>query len=124
MNTENTDESEELQALSMDERLMFCSNCKNRSFNAKDGLICALSGEKPKFEYECESYSEDDTALRRNSQIEGEKIYHEKSVRPAILLIAIVSSAIVCISFTYFEGRFSTLFIILAVVAFVKYFDK
>ncbi|HEY1045475.1 MAG TPA: hypothetical protein VGF79_03485 [Bacteroidia bacterium] len=124
MNSNNFEESEELQALSMDERLVFCSSCKNRSFSPKDGVVCGLNNEKPSFEYECLNYKEDEIALNRNTQIEDKKTYYEKVVKPRFLWIAIISCILIYLSYKYFDGLFSAIILIVGIVAIVKYFDK
>lgn len=124
MTTEYLDESEEMQLLSIEEKLEFCSNCKNRSFSQKDGVICGLTQEKPSFEYVCSSYNMDETALNRNNLIEDKKTHHEKVVRPNLLWMAIISGVLIYLSYKYFDGLFTTVFIVVGIVAVVKYFDK
>ena len=52
-----------------EEKIKICSTCQNRKFSAQKGVICGLTGEKPQFDEECESYLIDEFAQAK-SEIE------------------------------------------------------
>lgn len=47
--------------MTRDEHLAFCRRCKNRAFNANDGIICGLTNRIADFESSCPSYSIDES---------------------------------------------------------------
>jgi hypothetical protein len=49
-----------------EEHLLFCSVCKNRSFNSKVGFTCSLTNQIADFEENCENYDEDIKVVESN----------------------------------------------------------
>jgi len=49
--------------MTREERLKFCSVCKNRAFNPKQGMICGITNEKAAFEGNCPDYLEDEREI-------------------------------------------------------------
>ncbi len=47
------------------ERLRFCKVCSSRKIDLQTGIYCGLSGQKPAFEGECESFCVDKDELRK-----------------------------------------------------------
>jgi hypothetical protein len=43
--------------MTLDERLHFCVNCKNKRVDFKQGLVCDITGFPPAFDGECPSYT-------------------------------------------------------------------
>ena len=52
--------------MNQEERLYFCKQCDNRSFNPKKGVICSLTDERADFEENCNDYKHDDTVNTQN----------------------------------------------------------
>jgi hypothetical protein len=44
----------------LNECLKFCRICKNRNNNFKTGIVCRLTGEKPKFKNNCKEFLKDE----------------------------------------------------------------
>ena len=58
--------------MTLKEKINVCRICKNRSFNAKEGLICGNTGAKPAFEDECHDFDLDITEQERLKKLAAE----------------------------------------------------
>ena len=62
--------------MTREERLKFCSLCKNRKEDFKRGLLCSLTNEKATFEGECKDYvldeSEEAKQKRQKEELQKE----------------------------------------------------
>ena len=64
--------------MTREERLKFCSICKNRKIDLKKGLICSLTDEYADFEGECKNYIHDQ---KENQKMQEKAVELEKSLR-------------------------------------------
>jgi len=46
--------------MKLEERLLFCKKCENRTYDVSLGTICSLSNEIPLFKKECSEFSIDE----------------------------------------------------------------
>lgn len=51
--------------MTREERIQYCRVCTNRKLDAKEGLICNLTGKQADFEEKCENLSVDKIALQK-----------------------------------------------------------
>src|SRR5690606_8472787 len=56
-------------------QLSFCVVCKNKEYSFKEGVICGLTKQKPKFQDECENYNEHKELLEERKDKIKQKIY-------------------------------------------------
>ncbi len=52
------------------ERLQYCKKCTNRKFDNVNGLVCSITSQKPIFEEECSTFSEDASVKEYSSEPE------------------------------------------------------
>lgn len=79
------------------ERLEFCTICKNRKVDFKNGLICNLTNEKPDFINICDSFTKDhDEAERKlklkldaagNSRSQNGSLHPQRNLSYGIFLL-------------------------------------
>ena len=48
-----------------EEKIKICAMCQNRKMSMQKGIVCGLTGEKPQFEENCESYVLDENELEQ-----------------------------------------------------------
>jgi hypothetical protein len=60
--------------MTREEYLKFCSVCKNRSFNPRQGIICSLTNEIAAFKTACPDFIEDE----REVELANEKVVEQK----------------------------------------------
>lgn len=63
--------------MTREEQLLFCSVCKNRILDLKQGLICSLTSEKASFDFECSDFSHDEKVKDRSFDREEEVGFDE-----------------------------------------------
>lgn len=63
--------------MTREEHLEFCSVCKNRLLDLKQGLICSLTDEKASFEYECSDFIHDEMVIGRSFDKDDEMAINE-----------------------------------------------
>ena len=56
--------------MNLEERLKYCSICKNRKINREIGLICSLTKTKPNFDSTCTDFIKDEKEIDRKLQLE------------------------------------------------------
>ena len=54
------------------DRLQYCAECTKRRFDVGTGVVCSLTGEKPKFEGVCPQFNGDITKVRTREEIQQE----------------------------------------------------
>lgn len=54
----------------LQEQLQICKKCSNRTLDFETGLLCNLTGLKPSFDKECNSFAKDETILERQKLTE------------------------------------------------------
>jgi len=66
-----------------DRQVAFCSQCKKQKFNPKEGIICALTGQKATFGTNCKDFDQNGEtpakaqhALRRERKLRAEQVYN------------------------------------------------
>ena len=62
--------------MTQDDKIKICLRCKNRKFDLKKGIVCALTNDKPKVDDNCNSFIVDETVLleekRRDGSVDGD----------------------------------------------------
>lgn len=87
------DEKNSLKQENMLNKLDYCKNCKNKTFNVDKGILCGLTNEKPDFEGTCPDY---------NPVAELSTSHTNRT--PAVLTIGIKIFVIVCLLFLLFQA--------------------
>lgn len=99
--------------MTKEERLSYCSLCRNKIIDFDRGLLCSLTGKIPTFEDECENLLIDTEEQDRREQLKKEikKDYQKKELYSDVLF---------CLIFSVFSIRngFLVFMITLSVVAF------
>lgn len=54
--------------MTLQDRLNYCKICTNRKMDFQTGIVCSLTGEKPAFENNCESFNADQAEVDRYQQ--------------------------------------------------------
>ena len=60
--------------------LSFCSQCTNRKFDFKKGIICGLINDIPNFQNTYPSYNEDQTVLQNKKEIEYKAVQSQQEL--------------------------------------------
>jgi len=63
--------------MTREEHLKFCRRCKNRSFNANDGIICGITNRVADFDVSCPNYTLDESVNLDDPAKNLEEIYIE-----------------------------------------------
>ena len=69
--------------MTREERLKYCSICKNREMNIQRGMLCGLSHEYASFESACSDFNADDAAIKK--QLEREEMEKQSHDEPLIV---------------------------------------
>lgn len=89
--------------LAMEDKLFFCKQCKNKSFNKFLGVVCGLTDRRPEFKTVCKDYSlhkgfelKESQKLERREQWGRDAVFSTKAsfVLTDILIIGICASTI------------------------------
>ena len=94
----NLSVNQESTTMTKEERLKYCSVCKNKKLDFDRGLICSLTDENPTFEGECESIQVDveEQARKEQQSKELKKDYQKRDL---------YNDLIFCLIFSYFSAR-------------------
>ncbi len=84
--------------MNRNEQIAYCSNCKNRSFDRKDGLVCGLSMSIPQLETSCPDFILDNKVIEKSTpllDVEQDRKSGTKDIiiGAVILVIGIVLTA-------------------------------
>jgi predicted anti-sigma-YlaC factor YlaD len=89
--------------MTREEYLEFCSVCKNRTFNPKQGIICSLTNEVASFAGNCPDYLEDEREVVIESQkVESREQETKKGINKGRYALFFV--ALLYIIIGYIEG--------------------
>ncbi|MFY0591862.1 hypothetical protein [Roseivirga sp.] len=89
--------------LSLDDKLFFCKQCRNKGFDRYHGVVCGLTQKKPTFYSECSDYKiHRGAAKKQNNKYNKREAWHEQAVFTTkfsfilidLLFIAVTISAI------------------------------
>lgn len=84
--------------MTKEERLKYCSACKNRKLDFDRGLLCSLTGEAPAFEGTCDSIQVDAEEQARKEQ-QSEEIKKDYKKRD------LYNDLVFCLIFSYFGAK-------------------
>ena len=102
-------------SLEFEDRLNYCSQCKNRGFDKNIGLICNLTNEVPSFELKCPNYNPEEEFA--NAIVEKKLINTEQKFN-------LMSHLNFIFFFKVFSFFYFTLTLINLILLFFKNYDR
>jgi len=86
--------------MTREEQLKFCSVCKNRTFNPKQGIICSITNEIASFAGTCPTYIEDEQEVRiENRKVQSEKHETKRGINKGRYALFIIGGLYVIVGF-------------------------
>jgi uncharacterized RDD family membrane protein YckC len=88
--------------MTREQQLKFCKVCKNKGFDAQQGIICNLTGARADFQYECSSYHEDEELKNKEQENKVIRNIASQNKRLANYLLDLVFIILFSIGFGIF----------------------
>ena len=88
-----------------EERIRVCEVCRNRAFDATQGIVCGLTGARPSFEGGCPDYDEDASRIRKREaggRTVAPRYTSEQRRRFLLLTVPVIIALAVVIGFLHY----------------------